>query len=91
MADGRRVGVLGLDLTQMRRKAQTDTVNLQWWEGRGRRSGEKHTAGLWELLVGQGKRGLCQNEGWHVDKAVRKAVANLKLMSACMEMLTQCD
>ena len=56
-------GVLGPDLTQMRRKARIDTVDLQWREGRGTRSGEKHTAGLWELLVGPGKRGLCQNEG----------------------------
>lgn len=45
-------------------------------------------------------RGDCRNEDWHIDKAGRKAVTNLKLMScgrgsflfpACVEMLTLCD
>lgn len=48
--------------------------------------GERHTVGLWELLVGQGKRGLCQNVSWHTDKAARKAVANLKLMFAATDL-----
>lgn len=82
------------------RKAQIDTVNLQWWQGRETMSRKKHMAGLWELLVHQDKRRLCRKEDWHMDKAGRKAVTNLKLMScghgsflfpACVKMQTLCD
>lgn len=40
------MGVLDLDLRQMGKKAQIDTVNSQWWEGREIMSREKHMAGL---------------------------------------------
>lgn len=86
--------------TNGRKKAWIDTVNLQWWERRETMSREKHMVGLWELLVFQDERRLCWNEDWHMDKAERKAVINLKLMSgghgsflfpACVQVLTLCD
>lgn len=61
------------------KKAQIDTMNLQWWQGRETMSREKHMAGLWELLVHQDERRFCRKEVWHIDKAGRKSVTNLEL------------
>lgn len=74
-----------------------DTANLQWWEERGRRSGLKHTEGLWELPVGQDKMGFCQNEGWHVEQGCKESSSKSETdvcghgssnSPACVEMLT---
>lgn len=47
--------------------------------------GEAH-GGFTGTAGGSGQEGLCQNEGWHVDKAARKAVTSLKLMSVAMDL-----
>lgn len=51
-------------------------------------SREKHMAGLWELPMHQDERRLCRNEDWHRDKAGRKAVTNLKLMSVATDLFS---